>query len=248
MWSNGCQPHIPQILLSASAKYQWSADHSQFPKIASITPSDPHALEHKLYCSCCVTPPLGELLTAKWCETLWTKAAGGWLGDQRAQLQSLEVVGRAGVSDFTDLEHASHDPRSLQIALDQLQARQSDLQKQLLFYWIDLQALNQQGALCSETYKALLCDQCKVSETMFKLTQYYGKCRMQNLYILFKFHTGRFHMQAEQAHQKEDWPVIGALLSHQSSADWTPQPPATVPDECAEGLYITDQLWLVLAM
>ena len=61
MLRTGGQPHVPCILLSASAEYQLAADSCQPPKLSQITPTNPHIVKNGLYCAQCVTPPLGEL-------------------------------------------------------------------------------------------------------------------------------------------------------------------------------------------
>jgi len=49
------------------------------------------------------------------------------------------------------------------------------LRNQLLIYWIQLQALQHQGALCSETHQALTRGHRDVAEATLQLTQYLGR-------------------------------------------------------------------------
>ena len=60
MLRTGGWPHVPHILLSASAEYPLAADSCQPPKLNQITPTNPHIVKNRLYCTQCVTPLLGE--------------------------------------------------------------------------------------------------------------------------------------------------------------------------------------------
>ena len=77
--------------------------------------------------------------------------------------------------DLTPPENVSCAILGVQKALDQLQAKQFVLRKQLLFYWIELQLLQWQGLLCSETHEALACGEREVAEAILHLPQYYGR-------------------------------------------------------------------------
>ena len=56
MLRTGGWPHVPHILLSASAEYPLAADSCQPPKLNQITPTNPHIVKNRLYCTQCVTP------------------------------------------------------------------------------------------------------------------------------------------------------------------------------------------------
>lgn len=57
----GGKPHLPRLLLSASAEYEWATKNSQSPRLDRIAATDPRVLDSKMYCPRCVTPPLGKL-------------------------------------------------------------------------------------------------------------------------------------------------------------------------------------------
>jgi hypothetical protein len=77
--------------------------------------------------------------------------------------------------EVTHSENVSHAISSVQKALDDLQEKQYLLRKQLIFYWIELQLLHRQGAVCLETHEALTRGEREVANAIIHLTQYYGR-------------------------------------------------------------------------
>lgn len=86
----------------------------------------------------------------------------------------------------------------VQKALDHLQAKQCLLKKQLIFYWIELQLLHRQGALCSQTHQALTRGGRDVAEAILHLTQYYGMCSADRTILFSLLVLGRFPTPAQQ--------------------------------------------------
>ena len=91
------------------------------------------------------------------------------------QTQPTRPAIACGLSNVVLPENINPAILSVQKALDDLQEKQHLLRKQLVFYWIELQLLHQQGVQCSKTHEVLTRGEHEIANTIVHLTQYYGR-------------------------------------------------------------------------
>ena len=127
-----------------------------------------------------------------------TLSVDGCSRDLETQLASLAVVGK--LRDIMAPKNISSAILSVQKALDDLQTKQYLLREQLLYYWIKLQLLQQQGALCLQTYEALTQGGCDVADAILHFMQYYSRSSAlpDQLIHLIHSHQSRFPTMAHQ--------------------------------------------------
>ena len=80
--------------------------------------------------------------------------------------------------------------------------KQEALRNQLLIHWIQLQMLQCQGALCSETHRALTREHRDIAKAILQLTQYLGRSNypIEDLLIIAMMNVGTFPKPTPQGH------------------------------------------------
>ena len=88
----------------------------------------------------------------------------------------------------------------LQEGVEQLQVQQEELRKKIMFYWIQLQVLHRQAALCKESHRALVLGQRDVAEAALVLSQYLGRSLFMTDKNVFNVAIGTFPTLTCQEH------------------------------------------------
>ena len=106
------------------------------------------------------------------------------------------------VENKTCLDDISPAISVLQKGVEKMQMRQEALQNQLLIYWIQLQTLQCQGALCSENHWALTREHQHIAKAMLQLIQYLGKVNyhIKSSLLIAMMNIGTFPKPTPQGH------------------------------------------------